>query len=108
MVVIIDLIVRIIIFSFFFPQEINICKFSECGTRVAVSSLYGEIIVWDVESKNVIGYLKHEQNIKITALVWHIDHSNEIAFCDALGKLGCIDVVRKLFHVLRIYWHFIN
>ncbi|XP_014482710.1 PREDICTED: WD repeat and HMG-box DNA-binding protein 1 [Dinoponera quadriceps] len=74
-------------------SELSICKFSECGTRVAASSLYGELVVWDVETKNVIGYLEHEQNTKITALVWHIDHSNEIAFCDALGKLGCIDVI---------------
>ncbi|XP_025153504.1 WD repeat and HMG-box DNA-binding protein 1 isoform X2 [Harpegnathos saltator] len=73
--------------------DFSICKFSECGTRVAASSLYGEIVVWDIESKNVIGYLEHEQNSKITALVWHLDHSNEIAFCDALGKLGCIDVI---------------
>ncbi|KYN15387.1 WD repeat and HMG-box DNA-binding protein 1 [Trachymyrmex cornetzi] len=74
-------------------DEISICKFSECGTRIATSSLYGEIVVWNVETKEMIGYLEHEQDTKITALVWHIDHSNEIAFCDALGKLGCIDVI---------------
>lgn len=51
--------------------------------------------MWNVETREMIGYLEHEQDTKITALVWHIDHSNEIAFCDALGKLGCIDVVRK-------------
>ncbi|KAL6444509.1 hypothetical protein ACFW04_001974 [Cataglyphis niger] len=73
--------------------ELSICKFSECGTRIAASSLYGEIIVWNVETKEVIGYLEHEQDTKITALVWHIDHPNEIAFCDALGKLGCVDVI---------------
>ncbi|XP_011876288.1 PREDICTED: WD repeat and HMG-box DNA-binding protein 1 [Vollenhovia emeryi] len=73
--------------------ELSICKFSECGTRIAASSLYGEIVVWNVESKELIGYLEHEQDTKITALVWNIDHSNEIAFCDALGKLGCIDVI---------------
>ncbi|XP_070155887.1 WD repeat and HMG-box DNA-binding protein 1 isoform X2 [Polyergus mexicanus] len=73
--------------------EFSICKFSECGTRIAASSLYGEIIVWNIETKEVIGYLEHEQDTKITALVWHIDHPNEIAFCDALGKLGCIDVI---------------
>lgn len=84
-----------VIVIFLFSQELSICKFSECGTRIAASSLYGEIVVWDVETSSVIGYLEHEQNTKITALVWHIDHSNEIAFCDALGKLGCIDVVRK-------------
>lgn len=72
--------------------ELSICKFSECGTRIAASSLYGEIVVWNVETKEAIGYLEHEQDTKITALAWHIDHSNEIAFCDALGKLGCIDV----------------
>ncbi|KAL0104850.1 hypothetical protein PUN28_016473 [Cardiocondyla obscurior] len=75
--------------------ELSICKFSECGTRIAASSLYGEIVVWNVETKETIGYLEHEQDTKITALVWHIDHSNEIAFCDALGKLGCIDVISK-------------
>ncbi|XP_011171190.1 WD repeat and HMG-box DNA-binding protein 1 [Solenopsis invicta] len=74
-------------------SELSICKFSECGTRVAASSLHGEIVVWDVETKEMIGYLEHEQITKITALAWHIDHSNEIAFCDALGKLGCIDVI---------------
>ncbi|XP_020290374.1 WD repeat and HMG-box DNA-binding protein 1 [Pseudomyrmex gracilis] len=72
--------------------ELSICKFSECGTYIAASSIHGEVIVWNVETKEVIGYLEHEQDTKITALVWHIDHSNEIAFCDALGKLGCINV----------------
>ncbi|XP_077278003.1 WD repeat and HMG-box DNA-binding protein 1-like [Temnothorax americanus] len=73
--------------------DLSVCKFSECGTRIAASSLYGEIVVWNVETKEMIGYLEHEQDTKITALVWHIDHSNEIAFCDAMGKLGCIDVI---------------
>ncbi|XP_071642540.1 WD repeat and HMG-box DNA-binding protein 1-like [Temnothorax longispinosus] len=73
--------------------DLSICKFSECGTRIAASSLYGEMVVWNVETKEMIGYLEHEQDTKITALVWHIDHSNEIAFCDAMGKLGCIDVI---------------
>ncbi|XP_011639181.1 WD repeat and HMG-box DNA-binding protein 1 isoform X2 [Pogonomyrmex barbatus] len=73
--------------------ELSICKFSECGTRIAASSLHGEIIVWNVETKEIIGYLEHEQDTKITALAWHVDHSNEIAFCDAMGKLGCIDVI---------------
>lgn len=86
-------------------QELSICKFSECGTRIAASSLHGEIVVWNVETKKMIGYLEHEQDTKITALVWHIDHSNEIAFCDALGKLGCINVVRV--HIKYLYIYFI-
>ncbi|RLU23684.1 hypothetical protein DMN91_003890 [Ooceraea biroi] len=73
--------------------ELSICKFSECGAYIAASSLYGEIVVWNVETKEVIGHLEHEQDTKITALAWHIDHSNEIAFCDAMGKLGCVDVI---------------
>ncbi|XP_076237790.1 WD repeat and HMG-box DNA-binding protein 1 [Calliopsis andreniformis] len=73
--------------------EINICKFSECGTLVAASTVYGEIIVWDVETKQLIGYMEHQQNAKITALSWNIDKPDEIAFCDFLGQLGCIDVI---------------
>lgn len=80
----------IILFSL---QEINICKFSECGTLLAASSIYGEIIVWNVENKELIGYIEHQQNAKITALSWNIDKSDEIAFCDSLGQLGCIDIV---------------
>lgn len=83
-------------YCFFIFQELNICKFSECGTRIAASSLHGEIIVWNIDTKEMIGYLEHEIDTKITALVWHIDHSNEIAFCDALGKLGCVDVVKYI------------
>ncbi|KAG7206975.1 hypothetical protein KM043_000866 [Ampulex compressa] len=73
--------------------ELSICKFSECGTRLASSSIYGEIIVWDMGTKEVIGYIEHQQNAKITAIAWNIDNSDEIAFCDALGQLGCIDVL---------------
>ncbi|XP_060817522.1 WD repeat and HMG-box DNA-binding protein 1 [Bombus pascuorum] len=73
--------------------EINICKFSECGTLLAASSVQGEIVVWDVKSKELIGYIEHQQNAKITALSWNIDKSDEIAFCDSLGQLGCIDVI---------------
>lgn len=73
--------------------EINICKFSECGTLLAASSIYGEIIVWNVENKELIGYIEHQQNAKITALSWNIDKSDEIAFCDSLGQLGCIDIM---------------
>lgn len=53
----------------------------------------GEIIVWNVETKELIGYMEHEQNAKITALSWNIDQPDEIAFCDYLGQFGCIDVV---------------
>ncbi|TGZ50979.1 WD repeat and HMG-box DNA-binding protein 1 [Temnothorax longispinosus] len=49
--------------------DLSICKFSECGTRIAASSLYGEMVVWNVETKEMIGYLEHEQDTKITALV---------------------------------------
>lgn len=69
---------------------------------MAASSLYGEMVVWDIETKSVIGHLEHEQNAKITALVWHLN-SNEIAFCDALGKLGCVDVVKKHISLLYMY-----
>lgn len=73
--------------------EISICKFSECGTRLAASSFYGEIIVWDVENKTVLGYIEHHQNAKITSFCWHPEKPKEIAFCDALGQLGCIEVL---------------
>ncbi|OAD56165.1 WD repeat and HMG-box DNA-binding protein 1 [Eufriesea mexicana] len=74
-------------------DEISICKFSECGTLLAASSAFGEMIVWNVESKELIGYIEHQQNAKITALSWNIDKSDEFAFCDFLGQLGCIDVI---------------
>ena len=74
-------------------QEINICKFSECGTLLAASSIQGEIIVWNVQNTELVGYIEHQQNTKITALSWNIDKSDEIAFCDTLGQLGCVDVV---------------
>ena len=74
-------------------QDLSICKFSECGNLIAASSTYGEIIVWDFESKEVVGYVEHQQNAKITSLVWYPKMSNEIAFCDAFGQLSCIEVV---------------
>ena len=74
-------------------SEVNICKFSECGTLLAASSVYGEIIVWNVETKVLVGYTEHQQNTKITALSWNIDQPDEIAFCDSLGQLGCVDVI---------------
>ncbi|XP_012148705.2 WD repeat and HMG-box DNA-binding protein 1 [Megachile rotundata] len=74
-------------------SEINICKFSECGTLIAASSVTGEIIVWNMQTKELVGYIEHQQNSKITALCWNIDKPDEIAFCDALGQLGCIDVI---------------
>lgn len=74
-------------------SEISICKFSECGTLLAASTVQGEIIVWNVETKELIGYLEHAQKTKITGLSWSIDKPDEIAFCDMLGQLGCISVV---------------
>ncbi|KZC07659.1 PREDICTED: WD repeat and HMG-box DNA-binding protein 1 [Dufourea novaeangliae] len=73
--------------------EISICKFSECGTLLAASTINGEIIVWDVKTKDLIGYIENQQNAKITSLSWNIDAPDEIAFCDHLGQLGCIDVI---------------
>ncbi|XP_015609721.1 WD repeat and HMG-box DNA-binding protein 1 [Cephus cinctus] len=73
--------------------ELSICKFSECGTRLAGSSIYGEVAVWDIVNKELIGYVEHQQNAKITALCWSLDKANEIAFCDSLGQLSCIDVI---------------
>ncbi|XP_076761304.1 WD repeat and HMG-box DNA-binding protein 1 isoform X2 [Xylocopa sonorina] len=74
-------------------SELHICKFSECGTLLAASSVCGEIIVWNVETKELIGYIEHQQKSKITALAWNIDKSDEIVFCDFSGQLGCIDVI---------------
>ncbi|XP_031834526.2 WD repeat and HMG-box DNA-binding protein 1 isoform X1 [Nomia melanderi] len=74
-------------------SEISICKFSECGAFVAASTINGEIIVWNVRTKDLIGYIEHQQNAKITSLSWSLDESDEIAFCDHLGQLGCIDVI---------------
>ncbi|XP_033334142.2 WD repeat and HMG-box DNA-binding protein 1 isoform X2 [Megalopta genalis] len=73
-------------------SEINICKFSECGKFIAASTVNGEIIVWNVITRDLIGYIEHQQNAKITSLAWNLDESDEIAFCDNLGQLGCIDV----------------
>lgn len=71
----------------------SICKFSDCGTLLAASSTHGEVIVWDVKDKMIVGYVEHMQNAKITSLAWKPDTTNEIAFCDALGQLSCIEVV---------------
>ncbi|XP_043479156.1 WD repeat and HMG-box DNA-binding protein 1 [Leptopilina heterotoma] len=73
--------------------EISICKFSECGTRLAASSFYGEIVVWDLENKAVLGHIEHQQNAKITSFCWHPEKPKEIVFCDALGQMGCIEVL---------------
>ncbi|XP_043253112.1 WD repeat and HMG-box DNA-binding protein 1 [Colletes gigas] len=73
--------------------DVSICKFSECGTFLAACTVNGEIIVWNVKSKGLIGYMEHQQNAKITSLCWSIDEPDEIAFCDFLGQLGCVDVI---------------
>lgn len=85
--------VQCFIMFLFTTQDISICKFSECGTLLAASTVIGEIIVWNVKTKELIGYIEHQQNAKITSLCWNMDESDEIAFCDILGQLGCIDVV---------------
>ncbi|KAG8040639.1 hypothetical protein G9C98_002635 [Cotesia typhae] len=72
--------------------EINICKSSECGTRIAACSIVGEIVVWSTENSSVIGYVEHSQSAKITSLVWNLKKPSELAFCDSLGQLGCVDV----------------
>lgn len=73
-------------------HELSICKFSECGKMIAASSTHGEVIVWIVESKEVVGYLNHPNNAKITSLAWKPDKSTELAFCDGSGEFGCIKV----------------
>ncbi|XP_046490763.1 WD repeat and HMG-box DNA-binding protein 1 isoform X1 [Neodiprion pinetum] len=73
--------------------ELSICKFSQCGTLLAASSIHGEIVVWEIESKEQIGYITHDRNAKITSIAWSPNLPNEIAFCDSLGMLGCVDVV---------------
>ncbi|XP_011312326.1 WD repeat and HMG-box DNA-binding protein 1 isoform X2 [Fopius arisanus] len=73
-------------------RDINICKFSECGTRLAASSVIGEVIVWNVATRKEIGAVEHHQKSKITCLVWHLKTPTELTFCDSLGQLGSIDV----------------
>ncbi|XP_058806114.1 WD repeat and HMG-box DNA-binding protein 1 [Phymastichus coffea] len=73
-------------------NDISICRFSECGTFLAASTVYGEVIVWNFESKEPLGYVEHKTNAKITSMAWNPVEPNEIAYCDALGQLGCIDV----------------
>lgn len=73
--------------------DINICKVSECGNRLAGATLHGEIVVWNMQNEDVIGYIEHPQDSKITSLKWNPANSNEIAFCDSSGQLGGVDVV---------------
>ncbi|XP_057323397.1 WD repeat and HMG-box DNA-binding protein 1 [Microplitis mediator] len=72
--------------------ELNICKSSECGSRIAACSIVGEIVVWNVENSSVVGYVEHHQSAKITAISWHLKKTSELAFCDSLGQLGCVEV----------------
>ncbi|XP_034948517.1 WD repeat and HMG-box DNA-binding protein 1-like [Chelonus insularis] len=72
--------------------ELNICKYSECGSRLAACSVIGEIVVWDTQIQQVIGYTEHPQNVKVTAIAWNLKKPVEIAFCDSLGQLGCVTV----------------
>ncbi|XP_025602291.2 WD repeat and HMG-box DNA-binding protein 1 [Athalia rosae] len=72
---------------------LSICKFSNCGTLLAASSIHGELVVWDVKSGEQIGYITHDNKAKITSIAWSLDKPTEIAFCDSLGMLGCVEVV---------------
>ncbi|KAK2582311.1 hypothetical protein KPH14_004650 [Odynerus spinipes] len=76
-------------------SEFSICKFSECATRLAASTVYGEVIVWNTNDMGLIGYIEHPQNAKITALVWKPNKPDEISFCDSSGQLGCVEVVES-------------
>ncbi|KAK0078713.1 hypothetical protein PV325_002159 [Microctonus aethiopoides] len=73
--------------------DLHICKSSECGMKLAACSVLGEIVVWNVDKRELIGYVEHQQNAKITSIVWHLNKTNELAFCDSLGQLGCVDVI---------------
>ncbi|KAI4502565.1 hypothetical protein M0802_002477 [Mischocyttarus mexicanus] len=73
--------------------DFSICKFSDCGTRIAACTVYGEVVAWNMENMALIGNIEHPQNTKISSLVWKHNGSDEIAFCDTSGQLGCIDVI---------------
>lgn len=72
-------------------SDLNICKSSPCGSRLAACSIHGEIVVWGVNNGEVIGHVEATTS-KITALVWHLKRSTELAFCDSKGQFGCVSI----------------
>ncbi|XP_012277279.1 WD repeat and HMG-box DNA-binding protein 1 isoform X2 [Orussus abietinus] len=73
--------------------DLSISKFSECATRLAASSVFGEIVVWNFNTQALLGYIEHDNNTKITAIAWNLKKPDEIAFTDKSGQLGCLTIV---------------
>lgn len=62
---------------------------------MATTSKAGDILVWDMQSRQVLNGYQHEKKTQICNLAWNPAMLNrkEIAYCDCKGYLGLIENV---------------
>ncbi|XP_022906813.2 WD repeat and HMG-box DNA-binding protein 1 [Onthophagus taurus] len=71
-------------------SNFSIVQYSPCGKFIAAAAIKGEIIVWAVESQEVVEFSQHSSSKAVCALAWNPLGNGEIAFCDIEGELGVV------------------
>ncbi|CAL1269183.1 unnamed protein product [Larinioides sclopetarius] len=68
-------------------KTLSIVTYSPYGKYLAVASMNGQMLVWDVETKKCISRKLHEKELAVCGLAWH-PSGRELVFCDIEGQMG--------------------
>lgn len=71
-------------------SEYSVCCYSPCGTYIAAGGTNGEIVIWNIESNQLIREEKGSVNEAqcIAAINWNPSNNGELAYTDNTGQLG--------------------
>lgn len=71
-------------------SEYSVCCYSPCGSYIAAGGTNGEIVIWNIESNQLIREEKGSSNEAqcIAAINWNPTNNGELAYTDNTGQLG--------------------
>lgn len=73
-------------------SEYSVCCYSPCGTYIAAGGTNGEIVIWNIESNQLIREEKGGNSDAqcIAAINWNPTNNGELAYTDNTGQLGLV------------------
>lgn len=73
-------------------SDYSVCCYSPCGSYIAAGGTNGEIVVWDIDSNQLIREERdadHDAQC-IAAINWNPTNNGELAYTDNTGQLGLV------------------
>ncbi|CAG9836570.1 unnamed protein product [Diabrotica balteata] len=72
-------------------SQYSIVTFSPCGKYILSSSLEGDFVIWNVATREVLNFSKHEKSVAVCGLTWNPLGNGQVVYTDVEGQLGVME-----------------